>query len=433
MCSHNKRRLMVMEVETFIKGYRKLVDRLEDMLIDEDWNYFGIIDYDYTEIEDKIVITPESFMIALADYYNKKWRKNVLVVLNYKRKGKFALFNSQQLDAIKNVVEKNKDRMKLLEFSYNNLEIGEKVKVNVENVIEIQEILAQALAKISERTNYVNPKKIKFSNVASFTKFLQKIAGPPSILDDLKKRAQDYVGKVGGPKRFVARMVSVTRLIETMLVAVAGFYKVLKLHLKDEQYKEWLEKLRSESREIYDIEKLKEIFSEGEYAKFYDGVNIVITDLFDRYYGFTIGLLVLEFLKVNPASLVIVGDMPIPEYYEAIATWIPKITSAYDAKLGAYIATKYYPTTERYIQFLKNFFSEKSMIFNLKSDFFHSIHTGESIIVYSWLYEKFSQIEEEKLEGEYLFIFHDDKRELPWMLMSLDKGALERLKGFFRK
>ena len=120
-----------MEVESFTKGYKKLVDRLEDMLVDEDWNYFGIIDYDYTEIEDKIVITPESFMVALADYYNKKWGKNVLVILNYKRKGKFALFNSQQLDAIKSIVERNKDRMKLLEFSYNDLGIGEKVKIKM--------------------------------------------------------------------------------------------------------------------------------------------------------------------------------------------------------------------------------------------------------------------------------------------------------------
>ncbi|MGQ4833538.1 MAG: hypothetical protein ACP6IS_06570 [Candidatus Asgardarchaeia archaeon] len=421
-----------MEIDTFMKGYKKIADRLKDMITNEDWNYFGIIDYDYTEIEDKLVVTPESLMVALANHYNKTWNKNVLVILNFKRKGKYSLHNSEQLYAIRKIVEENKERMTLLELSYNDLGIGEKIRVNVGNVIELQDILAQALAKISERTNYVNPKKIKFSTVESFTKFLQKISGPPSILDDLKKRAQDYVGSVGGPKKFIARMVSVTKLIETALIAVAGFYKVLKLHLKDEEYKAWLEKLKTESKEIYSIEKMQKIFSE-EYPTFHNGVNIVVTDLFDRYYGFVIGLLILDFLKTNPSSLVVIGDMPVPEYYEAIATWIPKITSTYEVKLGAYIATKYYPTTDQYTRFLKNFFSEKSIIFNLKSDFFHAIHTGESIIVYSWLYEKFSQIEEEKLDGEYLFIFHDEKRELPWMLMSLEKGTLERLKGFFRK
>lgn len=414
-----------------LKGYETILDRLKEMIADEDWTFFGIIDYDYTEIEDKFIITPENMLLALADFYNKKFGKNVLVILNYNRPGKYNLRNPEQLEILKNIVDRYPN-MHLMEFSYNNLNIGEKVRVNIGNIIEIREILAQALAKISERTNYVNPKRIKFSTISSFSNFLIKITGPPSVLDDLKKRAQDYVGKMGGPKKFIARMISITRLIEAGLTGAAGFYKVLKLHYKDEEYKAWLKKIEEESRNIYNVEKLSSIFLE-EYGKFYEGINIVVTDLFDRYYGFTIALLILEFLKLFSGSFVILGDIPDPEHYEPLATWFPTIITTYDAKLGVYVASRYYPTTEKYAELLRRLVTDKSMIFNLKSDFFHILHSGESVIVYSWLYEKFSQIEGQKREGEYMFIFHDEKRELPWTLMSVSRGIIERFKGFFRR
>ena len=417
--------------EKYVKGIEKFQQRLKDLIAPEDeWNYFGVFDYDYTEIVDDFILTPEIIMIAIADHIYKQTQKNGLVIVNHGRQGKYSLSNSDMFASLKQWSDK-KEYAHLLQFSYNDLGIEGKILVDVKSVEEINKMIAKALAKLSERTNYVKPKKIRFKDVKHFSKFLIKTVGPPSLFDDFRNRARGKIKEWGGRNKFISRLFSVTRLIETILTGIGGFIKVIKQHTKDPEYKAWLKKVAEETHGVYNEERLREVMAEFP-AVFPKGISIIVTDLFDKYYGFLIPILIHEFLKANPDSFVIIENLPDPEYYSDAARWIADSTAKAGAKLCIYSATRYYPTLEDYTEYFKRFFKDKSIIFNLKADFFHLLHSGESIVVYSWLYEKFSEIEEERLKGEYLFVYHDEHKQLPWQLMSVTKGTLERLKGIFR-
>jgi len=130
----------------------------------------------------------------------------------------------------------------------------------------------------------------------------------------------------------------------------------------------------------------------------------------------------------------VLGDIPGPEGYDAFAQWITSLPENFNCKVITYIPSAYLPNTEEYIDFIRKFVSEKSLIFDIKSQFFHVLHERESIVVYAWLYEKFSQIEESKRRGETLFIHHDIHQDIDWELLSLKTGKLERLKSrLFRR
>lgn len=415
--------------EEYFKGYDAIKARLSDLLYG-DWTYFGIFDFDFTYIKDKHLIVPENIALAVADLLLKK-EYNVLVLMNYNRPGMFPLIDPVHLDSLKRLVS-SRENYHLFSLSVDDLAIPEKLKANVTNIIELKEILSKIFANLSERTNYISPKKIKATSVLGLSKFLIDMMGPPNIRDDLRKRAQNVIAQKGGTTKFAASLVSVPRLIEYSLMGLSGLWKVIKMHRSDPEYKEYLAKLEAQAKELYNIEKLSIILSE-EYTAFKEGINIVVTDCFKKEYGFVIPLLILDFLKQFQNAVVILVDIPDPEHYAPFIEWLPDIIEGYENKLVSYLATKYVPTTESYNEYIKRLMNDKSTIFNLKADFFHFLHSGESIVVYSWLYDKFGQIEEERRDKEYLFIVHDTHREDTWELMNVTKGSIERLKGFFSR
>ena len=297
---------------------------------------------------------------------------------------------------------------------------------------QIKDLMAKVFAQLSERTNYISPKKLKISDLQTLSKFLIDVMGAPSIIDDLKKRAQNVIAQKGGTVKFAASLVSIPRLIEFSLMGISGFIKVWRLHKKDPEYREYLRNLDERAVELYNEEKLSKILS-NEYAAFKEGVNVVVTDCFDKEYGFVIPLLILDFLKQFQNAYIILADVPDARYYTSFVEWLPETIEAYEARLVSYLPTKYIPVNESFNEYIKLLMNDKTAIFNLKADFFHFLHSGESIIVYSWLYDKFGQMEEERREGEYLFIIRDTHRESAWELMNVEKGSIERLKGFFAR
>jgi len=414
--------------EEYLKGFNTIRSRFTDLLRGE-WSYLGILDFDHTYIANKYILVPENILLAIADLV-KKENNNILLILNYNRSGEFNLIDKTHLDGLHKIV--TRQGYHLFELSVNELNVAEKIRTNATNIIELKDLMAKVFTRLSERTNYISPKKLKISDLQTLSKFLIDVMGAPSIIDDLKKRAQNVVAQKGGTVKFAASLVSIPRLIEFSLMGISGFIKVWRLHKKDPEYREYLRNLDERAVELYNEEKLSKILS-NEYAAFKEGVNVVVTDCFDKEYGFVIPLLILDFLKQFQNAYIILADVPDARYYTSFVEWLPETIEAYEARLVSYLPTKYIPVNESFNEYIKLLMNDKTAIFNLKADFFHFLHSGESIIVYSWLYDKFGQMEEERREGEYLFIIRDTHRESAWELMNVEKGSIERLKGFFAR
>ena len=77
----------------------------------------------------------------------------------------------------------------------------------------------------------------------------------------MRNRARGKIREWGGRNKFIARLFSVTKLIETILTGIGGLVKIIKQHTKDPEYKAQRKPTPSDLKEqmpkIYDmVEKM---------------------------------------------------------------------------------------------------------------------------------------------------------------------------------
>jgi len=420
--------------EAYLKGYELVKARLRDLITIDKWNRFGIVSYGYELFSNEILLYPEQICIAFSKIVHKTMGKNILLVINLDRRGKFSLNNPETFETLLKLVNKEMPEANVKYFGVKGNYELEKLLLDMESVREAADIVAESLASISEKVRRIKPDKLKNMSVEDFSRFLVKIMGPPSTLKDMSMRLQKGIEKRGGTTKFIASMASITRLIEYLLTGARGFFTVIKQHVFDKEFKQKLKEKEERVRQLYSYDVIKELLSEGRESPFKEGVNVVFTDCFDKEYGFLIPVIVQEFLRVFNEGFIVFGDLPQPDVYSKVIQWIVnRPDEVENCKLALFIPSAYLPTVEECVDSVRKMVSEKCIVFDMNSDFFHTLYEGASATVHAWLYEKFFEMEGKRREGECYFIHHDVFEEVHWEVISLRKGKIERLRGIFRK
>ena len=420
--------------EAYLKGYELVEARLCDLIKTNKWSRFGIVSYDYEVFGNEILLYPEQICIAFSKIVNKTMGKNVLLIINLDRKGKLSLNNPETFGTLLSLINKQLPGANIKYFGVKEDYDVERLLVSMKSVKEAADIVAEVLASISEKVRKIRPEKLKHMNVEGFSKFLIKIMGPPSTLKDMSMRLQKGIEKRGGLTKFIASAVSITRFIEYLLTGARGFFTVIKQHAFDKEYKQKLKEREEETKQLYSYDVIKRLLTDEEEPPFKEGVNIVFTDCFEKEYGFLIPVIIQEFLRVFNDGFIVLDDLPQPNVYSKAVQWIVNRPDEVEGcKLALFIPSAYFPTVEECIDSIRKMVSEKCIVFDVNSDFFHTLHERASATVHAWLYEKFFEMEEKRREGECYFIHHDVFEEVHWEVVSLHKGKIERLRGIFRK
>jgi len=420
--------------ETYLKGYELAEARLRDLVTANKWSRFGIISYDYELFTNEILLYPEQVCMAFSKVAHKTLGKNVLLVINLNRKGKLSLNSPETFDMLLKLVNKKLPEANTMYFGVREDLNVERLLASMESVKEAADIVAEALAAISEKVRKIKPEKLKNMNVEDFSKFLVKIMGPPSTLKDMSMRLQKGIEKRGGMTKFIASMASVTRLIEYLLTGAKGFFIVIKQHAFDKEFKEKLKEKEEEAKSLYSYDVIGKMLADEEETPFREGVNVVFTDCFGRNYGFLIPVIIQEFLRTFNEGIIVLDDLPQPDVYSKVIQWIvDRPDDVEGCKLALFVPSAYLPTVEECVDSVRKMVSEKCIVFDMNSDFFHTLHERASATVHAWLYEKFFEMEEKRREGECYFIHHDAFEEVNWEVISLRKGKIERLRGIFRR
>ncbi len=420
--------------EAYLKGYEFAEARLRDLVTANRWSRFGIISYDYEIFANEILLYPEQICMAFSKVAHKTIGRNVLLVINLNRKGKLSLNNPETFDMLLKLVNKKLPEANIKYFGVREDFNVERLLASMGSVKEAADIVAEALAAISEKVRKIKPEKLKNMNVEGFSNFLVKIMGPPSTLKDMSMRLQKGIEKRGGATKFIASMASVTRLIEYLLTGAKGFFIVIKQHAFDKEFKEKLKEKEEEAKSLYSYDVIGKMLADEEEAPFREGVNVVFTDCFGRNYGFLIPVIIQEFLRTFNEGIIVLDDLPQPDVYSKIIQWIvDRPDEVEGCKLALFVPSAYLPTVEECVDSVRKMVSEKCIVFDMNSDFFHTLHERASATVHAWLYEKFFEMEEKRREGECYFIHHDAFEEVNWEVISLRKGKIERLRGIFRR
>ena len=420
--------------EAYLKGYEFAEARLHDLITANKWSRFGIISYDYEIFANEILLYPEQVCMAFSKVAHKTLGKNVLLVINLDRKGKFSLNSPETFDIMLKLVGKKLPEANTMYFGVREDFNVEKLLASMESVKEAADIVAEALAAISEKVRRIKPEKLKNMNIKGFSKFLVKIMGPPSTLKDISMRLQKGIEKRGGMTKFIASMASVTRLIEYFLMGVRGLFTVIKQHVFDKEFKEKLKEKEEEVKKLYSYDVLEKLLIDEGETPFKEGINVVFTDCFGRNYGFLIPVIIQEFLRTFNEGIIVLDDLPQPDVYSKVIQWIvDRPDDVEGCKLALFMPSAYLPAVEECVDSVRKMVSEKCIVFDMNSDFFHTLHERASATVHAWLYEKFFEMEEKRREGECYFIHHDAFEEVNWEVISLRKGKIERLRGIFRR
>ncbi|MHA1593345.1 MAG: hypothetical protein ACTSXJ_10100 [Candidatus Baldrarchaeia archaeon] len=413
-----------MSTSKALQGYFQFHDRLRGVLTDTKWTFFGVISYDYVLFSNDILILPENVCIAFAKLLSDMGH-NALVLLNMERGGPLSLSTPDGFSTFRKLTE-SLERTRVLYFGAREETPWDRIKVPLESFNRVAPTVAKILSALSKKYDSISPKKIRRRDVDSLSRTISAILGPPSLGRYLILRAKKYIEEQGGGTKFVSGLLSLTRLAEVFLSGVRGFINGVKLYMRNEEYKRALREEQKKVNQIYSKDILSRIFGE-ESPEFEEGVYVVISDCFSRHYGFFLPALIDEYLNRLENGVLVLGDLPGPEDYDAFAKWLISLPEKYECKVVACVPSAKLPNTDAYVDLMRRLVMEKSLIFDIKSEFFHTLHERESIVVYAWLYEKFGQIEENRRQGEGLIIHHDVYREIDWELLSLKRGRLEKL------